>query len=223
MPAGLQVMNNSNIVQIDSTYANYVLWSKGTATASTVPGWAVSGMYTVSISSNRKNSIIAIRCASNFVVLNSLDAAGNVVHQVLVEGAVSFDYFIFTADPPGAATFGMEVYNESGVRVYQATEKYLKMLGFYTTAVAAGTSGTISTPNKTPAYICASYCALFEGSTVPNPNGAPISHGVLRSLMGATYAGGASYKSRTISEFDANRGTSNNAYASFILVDVDNL
>lgn len=223
MEAGLQIFNTSNTIQIDSTYSNYVMSAKGSFYTGNGGVWADNVMRYVDIASGKKNSIMAVRCSTNFVVFNSLDGNGNVVHKVLTATAATFEYWIFTSDPPGNTGYGLEVYNAQGVRVFQATEKYLRLLGFYTTPVIANTAGSVGTPGKNAAAVCASYCALWEGATVPIPGGGVISHGILRTLMLSTNSGSVSYYSTTIANFNANRGTSNNAYASFLTIDVDNL
>ncbi len=221
MDAGLQIFNQNNNLQIDSAYSNYVMTTKGSAVSR--PRSPDAG-YGVDIASGKKNSIIAIRSGTYAAVFNSLDPAGNVVHRVVTEtNGAALDYWIFAADPPGDTSFGLEVYNAAGVRVFQSTAKYMRLLNFSTVPVTAGTSGSIATAGKSPAWVSASYCALWEGVTVPNPGGSPISRGVLRTLMGRGVVGGAQYRSAIIYEFGANRGTSNNAYGSFFLVDVDNL
>lgn len=219
MGAGFQVFNESGNIQIDADYNNYVMTGKGTlTTANSAVG------YTASISSGKKNSIFAFRGTGFAAVFNSLDSAGNVVHNIMSgTTSVTLDWWVFAADPPGASNNGFEVYNSVGQRVFQGTEKYLKLLRFDTTSVNAGTNGTVTTPNKYPAFVSASFCALWEGATVPIPGGGVISQGILRTLMGNPVSGGAQFKSATIYEFGANRGTSNNAFASFFLIDVDNL
>jgi hypothetical protein len=221
MAAGFQVFNSSGFLQIDGNYSNYCMTAKGSAvSAQLTPDVG----YGVDIASGKKNSIIAIRSSTFAVVFNRLDASGNVVHRVLTEtNGATFEYWVFAADPPGPSNFGFEVYNEAGVRVFSAAEKYLKLLGFYNVPVNAGTNGSVSTPGKNPAWVSASYCALWEGATVPNPGGQPISQGILRTLMGRSVAGGAQYQSKTIYTFNSNRGTSDNAYGAFLLIDVDNL
>lgn len=218
MGAGLQIFSDSGFVQIDADYSNYVLVAKGTVTC----GPRETG-YGVDISSNRKNSIIAIRSGSFAAVFNSLDGASNVVHKIVSEsnGAV-IDYWIFAADPPAPTNNGFEVYNAQGQVVFSANGKYLKLLRFVTVPVGAGTSGSIQTPGIGPAWVSASFCALWEGATVAVPGGVQ-SHGILRTLMGRSQGDSAFYKSATIYDFPANRGTSDNAFASFFLVNVDNI
>jgi hypothetical protein len=220
MAAGFQSFNDSGNVQIDADYSNYVMVAKGTA----VSGPRSDAGFGADISSGKKNSIIAIRSGAFAAVFNSLDSAGNVVHRVLTEtNGASFEYWIFSADPAPAANSGIEIYNAAGQRVFQGIAPYLRLLGFYNVPVNAGTNGSVSTPGKNPAWVSASYCALWEGATVPNPGGAPISQGILRTLMGRSVSGGAQYQSKTIYSFPANRGTSDNAYGAFMLIDTTNL
>lgn len=220
MGAGFQVFNDSGNIQIDADYSNYVLTGKGTST--TGAGSEFTGNY-AAIGSGKKNSIIAIRSSTFAYVFNKLDSSGNVVHYVFTfGGAASFDWWVFAADPPAPTNSGFEVYNAQGQVVFSANGKYLKLLRFDTVAVAAGTSGSVSTPGKNPAWVSASFCALLEGVTVAVPGGVQ-SQGILRTLMGRSVSGGIEYKSDTIYTFGSNRGTSDNAYASFMTIDVDNL
>jgi len=221
MEAGLQVLNQSAALQIDSLYVNFVLISSGVATTSVNSGFSEVWYYT-EIASQRKESVIAVRCETEFVCFNSLDSNGNVVHRVLTHYyPVGFAYWIFAADPPADSGFGLEVFNAAGTRVFQASEKYMRLISYTNIPVPSGQDwSAISSRGLHAAFAQGSYCAFLEGATIPVPGGPPVSFGAIRVLTARTTRDGAQYRITPLNIFNVNLGNTDKGRAVFMMIDV---
>ncbi|CAB3795445.1 hypothetical protein LMG28138_03881 [Pararobbsia alpina] len=147
MSAGLQVWNEGDLFQIDGTYSNMQLRSSQSADAiytsvyiGSNPQGSYTGILPIATFNVRASSpVFALYSPGNPSVIKSTqtDNAGNWTVQVLcafvgqVVTLLSFD----TATPT-ASNFGLQVFNESGVLVFDANSAPLLISGAYSGNIA---------------------------------------------------------------------------------------
>lgn len=137
MPAGIEVRNDAGVLQIDETYINFTLVSQGTATTSTFyytgggsPGASV--YYADVTVTGRTSPMLAIRSSAAVYIERISISGGSWTWRVLAASGVSFDWFCFDLTPAGSLdTFGLEVFNASGVRVFHSSQKPMRIAGEY--------------------------------------------------------------------------------------------
>jgi hypothetical protein len=138
MPAGIQIFNDSGVLQIDETYINYVLISKGTATtnqSSPNYSWSSRPVYYVEITATGRTApMIALKASqgAEVFVVNGSVSSGTWKWRI-VGGAnnVSFDYYIFDVAPVSTDTFGVAIYNAAGDPVFHSSQKPLRVGGVF--------------------------------------------------------------------------------------------
>jgi hypothetical protein len=120
--AGLQVFNNSGILQIDSTYRNMRLVEKGvlmTGPPSPVPPpqliWG-SGVLWVSLVS----SVLAWRCAARCTLITYVPSAG-----------IAVEWWRFDTSPPAPSNHGLQVFNPAGALVFDSGDVCAKVLDVF--------------------------------------------------------------------------------------------
>ena len=226
MEAGLQIFNENNHIQIDSKFENYLLTAKGTMATSVSAGYNDT-WFVVTIPTNFKDSMCAVRCTVEFAVLNGRDSSGNITHRVLTKSPTTFEYWLFSAAPVGDFKYGLEVYNGEGKRVFSAAAGYLKPLYFNTILVTRGSNErvwqTVNTPDKNCAFMFTAYTMFLDGNTVPIPGGGIIAAGEFKLVSARTTGTGAQYHVETLNHDNIFRGVTDKGIAGFFLVDVDGL
>lgn len=185
MPAGIQVFNDSGIVQIDGTYSNLQLIAKGTTTTTmqllqynTQPNgtyYYTTPVAFVSFVANSPVFAVGGPVAAS-VISTSVSGSTWTVGVVTPAGTASFDWYVFDQAATVGSNVGFQVFNDSGVLVFDAQAKYLKVLDnildLVPTTTQSGVNGytypftyTYSHPGKT--------CAVASPLT-------PISSGTTR-------------------------------------------
>lgn len=215
MPAGLQVFNDSGIIQIDGTYSNLQLVARGSATTSmqtlaynTQPnGTFQYDTPYVQINFTGTTPVFAVSGGSTVCVISTA-VSGNswTIGIVTPNGPTSFEWFVFDKATPSGTNVGLQVFNESGQLVFDAGQKYIRVLGSVLGVVPSYTSGTVSGYTN-PLTYSYSYpgkkCAvgailtpfnygdrIFDSgvSTIPsNPNCRAFGFGGWRGVNGAAY------------------------------------
>lgn len=152
MEAGLQVMNNNNTLNIDSTYKNMELLGKYTVITSTAI-W--SGTYTGTVVVPGVNLMVGSRSTSPSTVFMVSESNGNSTVTVISKTA-GLAVTVFAFGPPTTVqgNMGMQVFNQASQLVFDATHKYLRMRSV--TAVTFSPTGSAQTFNFPDArsYIC---------------------------------------------------------------------
>ncbi|TDJ77236.1 hypothetical protein E2H86_08625 [Pseudomonas putida] len=127
--AGLQVFNNSNILQIDSKYRNYSFYTKGTLVTSAAGGLGGQGSVTIT---GRTYPVIAFRSTSGMVGIHSVTRSGT-SYTVLFQGnsrTAALEYWVFDVPPTSSiAGAGLEVYTETGALAFSSAFKYMNVIG----------------------------------------------------------------------------------------------
>lgn len=127
MPAGMQVVNDSGIIQIDQDYSNHLLVSKGRGV--TVAGNGMAS-FTVPYNGNGTAPIICFKPLDGWAFVFSgprLNQAGQWVIAANDVGK-TVDWYVFdtniTAQDVGP---GLSVYNDAGRLVYNSNQQALKV------------------------------------------------------------------------------------------------
>lgn len=156
MVAGLQVISDSNTLQIDENYSNLRVVHQGTLNVivrNTVlndpnPGASLTviGDFPM-LFFGANTSDTAFMVASRTRSGNRWTFTVYAASQTLTDGSVaSVPYYIFDSMPvtsPG--TFGLQVYNDNGTLVFDSSNKYLRISGVF-----QPTPFNISTPLPSP-------------------------------------------------------------------------
>jgi hypothetical protein len=225
MAAGLQVFNDSNIIQIDSTYQNYRVYSSGTATTTSLhPSFGGEGWYGMDFTANRPNSMLAVRSGVEFISLAGRDGNGNIVHTLLTKGSASFEYWLFDDGEPGNPGYGFEVFNEQGRKVFSAAERYLKVLNFTSAPMTLNQAAqSVNTPGYTPAVIHCSYSAFFYSTAIVFPGQPPQYGSSISAAAVNTRGGGMDWRPRVIQSAAIPRGVTTDLRFCFMVIDVNNI
>ncbi|NIF28322.1 hypothetical protein F3J44_18295 [Pantoea sp. Tr-811] len=149
MPAGLQVFNDAGVLQIDGTFKNMVLTAVGTATLGKVGGAGIqpypsAGYYRISYPVSSRQPILALRSSANVCFLT--DDNGFTVFGA--EGT-SIGFYVYDRVDfgNGAGNSGFQVFNEQGVEVFNANNRYMRVLGSYSVNIpVTDLSNTAPTP-----------------------------------------------------------------------------
>ena len=149
MAYGLKILNSSTgSVQIDDTYKNLVLASKGTVT--TVNQGIYSWVYADVSYTSANNPILATSCSTLGTCIWGISKVGNTyTWRITTAGATTVDWYIFDEPPttPPNTGYGIKVFNSSGAVVYTNSLLNLNVAAAryssnYTTSMPANFSGT---------------------------------------------------------------------------------
>ncbi|SAK71373.1 hypothetical protein AWB80_03814 [Caballeronia pedi] len=128
---GLQVLNSSGNVQIDSTFKNLALREKGTLTSGGSEQ-GNTGWYFASVTTAVGTSpIIAFRSSAKCYLRYSAISGSQITYFFHCQGSgVAVQYWIF--DDPSLATmsgnYGLQVFNNVGSVVFDSRTKYMRVI-----------------------------------------------------------------------------------------------
>lgn len=129
MPAGLQVFNEQGGFIIDGSYMNLSLSQK--LVASTVPqGNFNQARFTYTAPAGLSiPPVLAIQCPVR-VVISGPVVSGNTYDWLVISyaGPTTVTGFIFLEPPATGNNFGLQVFNESGQLVFDATFPYMRVI-----------------------------------------------------------------------------------------------
>lgn len=159
MAHGLQVYNNSGILQIDSSYRNFSITSSGVATAGT--GGLVRR---VNITINGENPILAFRSTTG-ATATAIGKSGNTfTYQIMIYAPSGFDpnvyWWAFDNSNSPEYSHGLHVYNASGLLCYDSSKKYFKMLN-------PNLTGAVTYSGKSVLSVACSFG--YSRNAFPNP------------------------------------------------------
>lgn len=179
MPAGLQIFNDAGIIQLDESTLNFVMRQKGTVTCSSLQNTGGVNYYTTTITYTGGTSpMLALACTTD-VTHSSLVVSGTTWTWTILSltANASVGYWVFDV-AVNAETFGFEIYNSAGQKVFGLTEKPMRIHGAGAGTYFSGrTYATIQTANgwrwfeTNPGGSTYRYQAFYGGSAV---NGAVI-------------------------------------------------
>lgn len=171
MDAGLRVINDSGIVQIDSTYSNYYLHSTQTVTlASNTAGSGVSTNVPYP-----GQCLIALRASVPVTVAAETASTVNITSTAAAAGSPVTVYFFTPANLSplvGTGEGGLRVFGPTGALVFDNSAKMVKILAYVPNAVEGqgvntGVNGTYAAVVLNEAY-SVTYSRLSGGGANNN-------------------------------------------------------
>lgn len=170
MPEGIQVYNDSGILQIDGTFRNLSLISTGSILCNNT-STEIPATYGDVVVPNSTSPLLAFPGIGNGVTCTVISVSGsNRTFRVFYEGNVSvtIPYYVFDVPDSTPTTFGLQVYNSSGQLCFDAAKKYMRVLDFYTNNPVFPNSVSKTYPGKTVALIPTTYSRGVVG-VIPMP------------------------------------------------------
>lgn len=135
MPAGLQVYGSHGVFQIDGTFKNLALRAKysvvTTAALGSVGVTANQSKTDIFSHTGITNPVVAVRCTTQGATLYWLSGSQ---FQIACNGAVgtAIDIYVFGDPIPSVGGKYLQVYNASGELVFDAGQKYMRVVGIAT-------------------------------------------------------------------------------------------
>lgn len=141
MPAGFQAINDSNIVQIDANYKNYMLLTKGLVQLSVNADEWLGVPLAITVT-GAINPVIAVHC-KEFIRIWRV-SNGNGSYTFKIHGAytnrpadpnrplpANLWYYVFDSPPPAPSVHGvgMQVMTGTGAVAFDSTYGYMRVLG----------------------------------------------------------------------------------------------
>lgn len=198
MSYGLQVENSSNILQIDSNYANYLLTYSGFVTPTNVfpvsQGFARFSYYQ-DITVNGNSPIIALRTPlGGMAAVFSTEETSPNVWRFRIISTISgrrVDYFIFDETfetSSSEAIWGLAVSNQNGDVVFDSGRKSLKVLDLISFYHDGGSFSFTpkSYPNVNIAVIQSRSLLRYIDHYIPAHNGGFHIYSVTSSYLNTT-------------------------------------
>lgn len=130
MPAGLQVFNDSNTVQIDSNWQNYSLFSRVVINSSKNAWQEIDYAGSVYTTTNARD-IVFVYCASPFLPVGMVQQGGTRSYRIGTGTSenIPVTFYIFREQTPTDSSYGMQVFNEQGVLTFDALNKMNRLSG----------------------------------------------------------------------------------------------
>jgi len=133
MVAGLQIFNDYNTIQIDSSFSNFFLKEKRfVSLISTHPGFrGAYETYTAEVTFNGiKNPLLFIGESSAGVsVIGSVQTGSSITYTLNCAVSLSFYVFLYDQTPPVNTGFGLQIFDEKGGLMFDAGGRLLNILG----------------------------------------------------------------------------------------------
>jgi hypothetical protein len=160
MSYGLLVKNTAGAIQIDATYKNYSLYEHGENVITSSSGSPVS-YYVATITFANASSyppLIAIKpsssnyCGLSYYTKSGSNYTGFVVHSYF-NTAVTFDWMAFVPNETiSSSTYGIRVYNDTGVLVFDGGYAPMVILDVDTATPAYNAVQTLTHLSDANAY-----------------------------------------------------------------------
>lgn len=130
MPAGFQVFNTGNTIQVDESYLNYSLHTK-TTQVSRLRNIDGSGFayFGCRVTIPAADSLVAVRSNGNYVgLIATLDNNGASWDLCIgLEDGKTAEFYIYRPGLPAPSTFGLQVFRGDSVLVFDALSKSLRI------------------------------------------------------------------------------------------------
>lgn len=183
MAVGYEVINDSGSILLDANYLNLALIAKGTIDIgrNTNQGGS-SGQVTVPATGP---NMVFIRSSGFAAVTLSADGWFN---YFLGFGATRFDYWVFAPPRDIGAKYGMQVYTEDGILAFDASQRYLRIIGSMN--ISSGT--TLPTQNGNEKIVSLPLPAGLPAVCLSDPGFQ------MQVLTGSGVSGGVSYRTTTL-------------------------
>lgn len=134
---GLRVVNDTNAVQIDQDYRNYVLLNKITVTSvdATTAGVAFTtyGCTWVSYTTVSTKSLLAFRSDYPVAIMDATVSGTQTVYKIgVVAGYVPITIYEFGPAPASTDGYGLRVWNGSSEVVFDSNYHYMRIVDYWT-------------------------------------------------------------------------------------------
>lgn len=161
MPSGIQIVNNSGVVQIDQDYSNFQLVSKGVG----------AGEFSVSVG-NSKAPLLCMR-PNSLTYLHRFDYVQNGTSTWVIRSGGQVSWYVFDSSVPSPGNSGLEVYRADGSLAFSTNSKAMKPTYFVWSPVATDFDypPTISVNVPTNSAVCMGMGKAF----IDSGGGSPIS------------------------------------------------
>lgn len=162
MPAGLQVINNSGVLQIDSTYRNFSLLRSGSVTPAVDPNPGANSSSRIAqiAFSPSANELIAVACEDLFGPYWAKPG----IQAFRVVGTSQLRYYVFGVKSSSDG-YGLQVFNAAGTLAFDSSWKPFNVAGVITSGSVTLAAG------RTPAVLFISQATFSRGDIVAqNPN-----------------------------------------------------
>lgn len=166
---GLIIRNQDNFIQIDSTYANLGLTSKGTTTAPDYAGGLNGGYYQGYVTVTGINPIIALS-STDYCKVRMMTQSGNsfTFYIWCKTQNQSFDYYVF--DSPGiislSGNYGLQVFNNGGSKVFDSRIPYMRVKDVRTMYYGSTQPPGTDTPTDSAQYVSLGKIAVIESQAI---------------------------------------------------------
>lgn len=173
MPAGLQVFNDSSTIQIDSTWANYSLFSVVTVN-STFTQWGEPNYAGAVYSTNVAADIVFASSSSPFFPVCIVQVSGTRQYRVGTgkQQGVPVTFYIFRKQPPRESTYGMQVFDAQGTLVFDALDKMCRIAGIIPSSQLSSPNSYFFKASRQYAVLAPSFTGqLIEQDSAPDAGG----------------------------------------------------
>lgn len=130
MPAGIQIFNDAGTIQIDSTWSNYALVDKRTILSARA-GWGGNDVSGAVHSTSSPGDIVFASSPGEILPIGLSQSSGVRSYRVGTGTAqgVPVEFLTFRRQPPRDSLFGMQVFDENGVLIFDAVDKRCRIAG----------------------------------------------------------------------------------------------
>lgn len=136
MTAGLQIINDNGVVQLDENYFNLEFKNKFQYAIAT-------GINQYAIATNGDgNEVVAVGETGVGYVNIARTAANQIVITTFATAATTLTFYVFgTPDQTATANAGMQIFNSAGQITFSATQNYMRVVASYKTLDDVNSSG----------------------------------------------------------------------------------
>lgn len=173
MPAGLQVINDSGTIQIDSEWQNYALFSVNTIFSDNNQ-WGETAYAGVVHTSSIGEDLVFASCGSAFFPVCIVQVNGVRQYKVGTGSAVGIPvtFFTFRRQPPRSSTYGLQVFDGNGQLAFDALDKRCRIAGTIPSNQLASIGTYAFRANRQYAVLAPSFTGqLIEQDSAPDMGG----------------------------------------------------
>lgn len=151
MPAGLQVFNDSDTIQVDSTWKNFSLVSR-TVINSSKSAWQEPDLAGAVYANSGINDLVFVYCATPFLAVGVSQQSGVRYYRVGTGNSenIPVTFYTFRGQQPTSSSYGLQVFNETGEITFDSLNKMNRIVGLM--PIAPGQTATFYNFNRTRKY-----------------------------------------------------------------------
>ncbi|MGE7136229.1 hypothetical protein ACQKIE_01195 [Luteibacter sp. NPDC031894] len=174
MTIGFRARNSGGAIQIDQTYRNLALRSKGAVAANTP--WLTTWR-TASITVAANSPVLAWRCNNPCAMVSAARSGSSITYTFMVAATSgTIEWWLFDEPIYGGVTgsIGLRIRNPaSGVVVFDSRQKYMRIVGSLNGSLANDfPSGAFQYPGS-PAIVSGNSAYVYTSQVIGAPGGPP--------------------------------------------------